>query len=445
MPKNSKPGKGGKAPENGNHPQHYRDRSVLIHGKFTSEKWDFEDHILPPITTSVAFRLRSAERGARAFEQFANPDLDRETIHPIYIYDRLDEPGQGLLEETLAFAEKGETAVAFSTGMAAISAAIGIHVKAGDHILAHKTLYGCTYSFITTWLKRFGVEHTLVDFRDLAALKRGIRPETRLAYFESPCNPTLDLVDIHAVVEALKQANQRRKPEDGIVSIVDNTFATPFCQRPLTMGVDFVVHSLTKNLAGFGADMGGAVIGPRKHETDLLHFRKDFGGSLSPKVAWSILTYGVPTLALRVERQQQNAMRVAEFLELHHSVRLVRYPGLDSFPQKELACRQMRDIDGNFAPGSMLYFEMEGDPKSSYAKAVKVINHIADNALSITLAVSLGQIRTLIEHPASMTHSSVPPEAQIEAGISPGGIRLSLGIEDVRDVLADLEEALEAA
>ncbi|MBI5706333.1 MAG: aminotransferase class I/II-fold pyridoxal phosphate-dependent enzyme [Armatimonadetes bacterium] len=432
-------------PSNVNHHQPYRDRSVLIHGKFTSSKWDFEDHILPPITTSVAFRLRSAERGAQAFQQFANPELDRHTIRPIYIYDRLDEPGQGLLEETLAFAEKGETAVSFATGMAAISAAIGIHVRAGDHVLAHHTLYGCTYSFITNWLERFGISHTLVDFRDLSAVKKAIRPETRVAYFESPCNPTLDLIDIRAVVDLVQEANKKREDGKCIRTIVDNTFATPFCQRPLTMGVDFVVHSLTKNLGGFGADMGGAVIGPRAAETDLLLFRKDFGGSLSPKVAWTILTYGVPTLSLRVERQQQNAMRVAEFLDLHPKVAKVLYPGLDSFPQRELACQQMRDIDGNFAPGSMLYFEMEGEPSESYAKAVKVINQIASSSLSITLAVSLGQIRTLIEHPASMTHSTIPPDAQLAAGISPGGIRMSLGIEDVRDVLADLEAALELA
>lgn len=423
----------------------YRDRSVLIHGKFKSEKWDFEDHILPPITTSVSFRLRSAERGAEAFKQFANPELDRDTLHPIYIYDRLDEPGQGLLEETLAFAEKGETAVAFSTGMAAIAASIGIHVKAGDHIVAHRTLYGCTYSLITGWLARFGVTHSLVDFRDPDALRKAIRPETRVVYFETPCNPTLDLVDIRETVSAVQKASKSRPDAERVVTIIDNTFATPFCQRPIPMGVDFVVHSLTKNLGGFGADMGGAVIGPRRSETDLLLFRKDFGGALSPKAAWDVLAFGIPTLALRVERQQLNAMRVAEFLELHPNVAKVRYPGLDSFPQKDLACQQMRDIDGNFAPGSMIYFEMAGSPAESYERAKRVANYIAANALSITLAVSLGQIRTLIEHPASMTHSAIPPEAQLDAGIAPGGLRMSLGIEDVRDILADLEEALEQA
>ncbi len=420
----------------------YRDRSVLIHGKFKSEKWDFEDHILPPITTSVSFRLRSAERGAQAFVQFANPELDRDTLHPIYIYDRLDEPGQGLLEETLAFAEKGETAVSFSTGMAAVSAILGIHLKAGEHIALHRTVYGCTYSLVTLWLARFGVAHSFADFRSPDDLERSLRAETRVVYFETPCNPTLDLIDIRAVVATVAAANEKRSAEERIVVVVDNTFATPFCQRPLTLGVDFVVHSLTKNLGGFGANMGGTVIGPRSKETELLLFRKDFGGSLAPKVAWDILAYGIPTLALRVERQQQNAMRVAEFLHLHPKVFAVRYPGLDNFPQRELACEQMRDIDGNFAPGSMIYFEMAGTPTESYERAKNVANHIASNALSITLAVSLGQIRTLIEHPASMTHSSIPPEAQVEAGIAPGGLRVSLGIEDVRDILADFEEAL---
>ncbi|MFQ3586525.1 MAG: PLP-dependent transferase [Fimbriimonadaceae bacterium] len=422
----------------------YRDRSVLIHGKFRSEKWDFQDHIVPPITTSAAFRMRSAERGARGFRQFANPELDRATTPPIYIYDRLDEPCQGLLEETLAFAEKGETAVCFATGMAAVSAVLGIHLKQGDHLVAHPTLYGCTYSLITRWLTRFGVDHDFVDLSDPAALRDAIRPETRVVYFETPCNPNMRLLDIGAIVGAVREANESRPADSPIVSVLDNTFATPFCQRAIPMGVDFVLHSLTKNLGGFGVDMGGAVIGPRSKETDLLLFRKDFGGSLNPKAAWEILAFGIPTLALRLERQQANAQRVAEFLELHPKVRAVRYPGLDSFPQKELAMAQMRDIDGNFAPGSMVYFVLEGSPEESYRRAIRVADHVAAHALCITLAVSLGQVRTLIEHPASMTHSGVPPEAQEAAGIDPGGLRISLGIEDVRDILSDLEAALES-
>ncbi len=420
----------------------YRDRSVLIHGKFRSEKWDFQDHILPPITTAVSFRLRSAERGAQGFEQFANPEINRDTTEPIYIYDRLAEPCSGLLEETLAFSEKGECAVCFATGMAAVAAAIGIHVKAGDHIIYHPAIYGCTHGHITNWLQRFGVDNDALDLNDIKALKQAVRPETRVIYLESPCNPTMELIDLAALVEAVKEINKGRSEEERVVTIMDNTFASPYAQRPLEMGIDMVLHSMTKHLGGFGATMGGVVIGPRSKETDLLLYRKDFGGSLSPDAAWHILTYGLPTLALRMEKQQDAAVRVAEFLELHPKVGRVSYPGLDSFPQKDLAVRQMRDIDGNFAPGCMIFFVMDGTPEESYNKAVKVINHIADHALSVTLAVSLGQIRTLVEHPASMTHSGIPAEEQIKAGIDPGGIRLSLGIEDVRDILSDLEKAL---
>jgi len=423
----------------------YRDRSVLIHGRFNSQKWDFQDHILPPITTAVSFRLRSAERGAKGFQQFANAEIDRATTSPIYIYDRLDEPCQSLLEETLAFSEKGECAVSFATGMAAISAAIGIHTEAGDHIVFHPAIYGCTFGHITNWLTRYKIANTAVSLNDEEAFRAAIRPETRVVYFETPCNPTMELVDIAKVVEIVKDVNAKRKADRRIVVIVDNTFCSPYAQRPLSMGVDFVVHSLTKHLGGFGATMGGVVIGPRSSETDLLLYRKDFGGSLSPDAAWHILTYGIPTLSLRLEHQQESALRIAEFLELHPKVKAVHYPGLDSFPQKELAHHQMRDIDGDFAPGSMIYFDLAGSPEKSYHAAVKVIDWMAKNALSITLAVSLGQIRTLVEHPASMTHSGIPPAEQLKAGILPGGIRLSIGLEDVRDILRDVEEALAQA
>ena len=177
----------------------YRDRSILIHGKFKSEKWDFQDHMLPPITTAVSFRLRSAERGAQAFQQFANDQYNRETTHPIYIYDRLDEPCSGLLEETLAFAEKGECAVVFSTGMAAIAGVLGIHLEAGAHLCFHSAIYGCTYSHITRWLARYGVENSAVDFTVLSALEKSVRPNTRVLYFLTPCNQTMQLIDIAAV------------------------------------------------------------------------------------------------------------------------------------------------------------------------------------------------------------------------------------------------------
>ena len=427
-----------------NNEKKYQDRSVLIHGRFRSEKWDFQDHITPPITTSTAFRLRSAERGAQGFQQFANPDLDRNTASPIYIYERLDDPCQGLLEETLAFAEKGETAVSYATGMAAISAVLGIHLKAGDHLIANKTIYGCTYSLVTKWLSRFGIQHSFIDLKCPQALAEAIQPNTKVVYFETPSNPNLDLIDIRQVVDVVQKANENRSDDERVVTVIDNTFATPFCQRPLTLGADFVVHSLTKNLNGFGTEMGGVVIGPKRAETDLLVFRKDFGGTISPKTAWHILTYGIPTLSLRVERQQETARKVAEFLELHPRIDFVRYPSLDSFPQKELALRQLRDIDGNFAPGYMIYFGLKGNPEEAYSRAINLLNDLAERSLSITLAVSLGQIRTLIEHPASMTHSAIAPEDQADAGIDSGGVRLSIGLEDSRDILSDLGDALKS-
>lgn len=417
----------------------YRTRSALIHGRFRTEKWDFQDHIVPPITTAVSFRLRSAERGAEGFKQFANPDIDRSTAKPIYIYDRLDEPCQGLLEETLAFAEEGECAVSFATGMAAISAAIGIHLHAGDHVIYHPAIYGCTYSHITNWLNRFGISSTAVDLNNLEELAQAMTPMTKVIFFESPCNPTMTLVDIRALVGFVKAENGNREPEKKVVTVIDNTFASPYGQRPLTMGVDYVVHSLTKHIGGFGCSMGGAVIGPRKTETNLLLYRKDFGGSLSPDAAWHILTYGVSSLAVRMDRQQMTAGKIASWLEQMPGVNSVSYPGLDSFPQKELAKKQLVGLDGEFAPGSMIYFDVE-----DYSRAVKIANWLAENSLAITLAVSLGQIRTLVEHPASMTHSALGEEAQKKGGLSPGGLRLSIGLEDYRDIQMDLEKAMAA-
>lgn len=424
--------------------EQYRDRTALIHGKFKSEKWDFQDHILPPVTTAVTFRLRSAERGAKAFSQFANPEFDRDKDHPIYIYESLDEPCTGLLEETLAFAEKGETAVVFSTGMAAICAILEVHLAAGSHLCYHKAIYGCTYSLINHWKARSGITSSSIDFNDRAALEASIRPETRVLYFESPSNPVMELVDIEAIVSVVDKVNAGRAEDEKIVTIVDNTFASPFCQRPITMGVDYVAHSLTKHIAGFGATMGGVVIGSRKAETDLLVYRKDCGGSIAPDAAWHILVYGIPSLAMRLGLQQVSTLQIAQFLEKHEKVKRVRYPGLESFEQSELARKQMTDFDGQFAPGAMIYFELAGEDEVAYANSVKFCNTVADEALSVTLAVSLGQIRTLIEHPASMTHAMIPPDEQREVGIDPGGIRLSVGSEDVRDILRDLEHALES-
>jgi cystathionine beta-lyase/cystathionine gamma-synthase len=418
----------------------YRIRTQLIHGNHESKHWDFDHHLTPPMSASSAYRLNSVHRGAQGFVEFASDEADVKGHIPIYIYDRLDEPTRGMLEEHLAYAEGGETAVTFATGMAAISAALAITNKCGTEIVAHHTLYGCTYSLITNWLPRFGISTKFVDLRDEQSFKEAITERTRVVYFETPVNPTLDLIDIALVRRWMDEARPGGGEKDRLLMIVDNTFATPYCQRPLSFGADLVAHSLTKDIGGFGTDMGGAIVGPKSLHAPLLMYRKDFGGVLSSKSAWSILVYGLPTLATRMVNQQKCAHRVAQFLERHPKVASVRYPGLEVFPQYQLARRQMTSYDGKFAPGSMVYFVLKGDDTEA---ADRFIDYIANHAYSVTLAVSLGQIRTLIEEPYSMTHSALPPEVKRARGLEPGGIRLSIGLEDWHDIINDLRIALE--
>lgn len=423
----------------------YHRETRMIHGDFHSVHWDYKDHIIPPITSTAAYRLESAERGAEGFQEFANPEFNRHKHAPIFIYDRLDEPSRSMLEDNLALAEEGETAVCFATGMSAISAAICVLAKAGDTVLTHRTLYGCTYSLLTNWLPRFGIRPMMADFRDLRGFEELLTDDVMVVYFETPTNPTLEIIDIQAIRQAVDRVNETRGKKRKIFIVVDNTFASPFCQRPLTLGADVVCHSLTKHIGGFGTDMGGVWIGPQLLEPDVLLFRKDFGASLGPQSAWRNLVYGLPTLALRSRHQMETAQKVAKFLEDHPGIKKVNYPGLLSHPQRALAHKQMVDVDGNFAPGGMLYFVLNGEPEQARETGRKIMDYLADKSLAVTLAVSLGQIRTLIEHPASMTHAAIPIEAQLKAGIDPGGIRLSIGLEAAADITADLEAALSHA
>jgi cystathionine beta-lyase/cystathionine gamma-synthase len=411
-------------------PPPYSKHSYLVHGKFMTSKWDFEHHVVPPISSSSTYRLETAERGAAGFCGFVEAGQRARERSDIFIYDRLDEPTRAMLEERLAFIEEGEIGVCFSTGMAAIAAALGVTVRAGDEVIAHHALYGCTYSLLTNWMPRLGVSVRYLDFTRPERVARAIGRKTRAVLYETPVNPTLEVIDIAAISAACRAKK--------VVSIVDNTFATPFCQRPLSLGADIVAHSLTKNICGFGTDMGGAVISRRGLEGDLLLYRKDFGGVLSSKNAWPILVYGLPSLELRVRKEEQNALEVARFLEGHPKVARVSYPGLESFPQRDLARRQMVDFDGTFAPSSMIYFVLRGGD----AAASRMVNHCSRHAYTITLAVSLGQVRTLIEKPTGMTHSALPAAVRRAGHLSPGGVRLSVGIEDAGDIIHDLREAL---
>jgi len=327
--------------------------------------------------------------------------------------------------------------------MGAISAVLGVLTKSGDEIITHTTLYGCTISLFNNWYPKYNIKVSPIDLTQPQNILNTVTEKTKVIYFESPANPNMDIINIRAVADVVKEINTTRKDEDQIKVVVDNTFSTPFCQRPIELGADFTVHSLTKGIGGFGADMGGVVIGKKKYRDLILLYRKDFGAVLNTKSAWAILTYGLPTLALRQRHQIKSAMRIAEFLNAHPKVEFVNYPGLPNFKHYEIAKKQMVDFNGNFAPGSMIFFVLKGtSPAESKESGRKFMNYVADNAYTMTLAVSLGHTRTLIEHPASMTHSVVPPEKLAERGIDPGGVRLAIGLENTEDILLDLDESL---
>ncbi|MBI2417704.1 MAG: aminotransferase class I/II-fold pyridoxal phosphate-dependent enzyme [Ignavibacteriales bacterium] len=421
----------------------YAMETHLIYGKVVSTKWDYSHHVVAPLTSSVIFRLNSAERGAEGFTEFAHTPAVGTENAPIYIYDRLGEPNKDMLEENLAYIEKGETAVTFSTGMGAISGILAVLTKSGDEIVAHKSLYGCTYSLLNFWYPRYNILTRHVDMTVLENIRAAITPRTRVVYFESPSNPTLDIMDIPAIRVLVDEFNTDRSESEKIHIVVDNTFATPYCQRPLELGAHFVLHSLTKGIGGFGTDMGGVVIGKKHYRDMLLMVRKDFGAVLGAKAAWTVMTYGLPTLHLRISRQVANAQKIAEFLEKHPKVEYVNYPGLPGHKFHEIAKREMIDFNGNFAPGSLIFFVVKGkDLEAMKENGRRVMNFAADNAYTLTLAVSLGHTRTLVEHPASMTHSAMPARELLDAGIHPGGIRLAIGLEHPDDLIMDLEKCL---
>lgn len=335
-----------------------------------------------------------------------------------YVYSRGLNPTTELLEEKIADLEGGEAALAQASGMAAISAAVLTSVKAGDHIIADEVLYGSTYDLFVD-LAKFGVKVSFVDTSDLNSVENAFLAETKLVFFETPANPTLKLTNIKAVSDIAH--------EKGSLVFVDNTFMTPYFQRPLSLGADVVVHSATKYLNGHGDTIGGIVVGSSSFISSTRHTAKNIGGALSPFNAWLIIR-GMKTLAVRMDRHNSNAMEVARFLEGHEKIERVLYPGLMSFPQKDIAGKQMT---GN---GGMIAFVLKN------AGDVPVFL----NALKLcTLAVSLGETATLVQHPASMTHAVIPRENRLKYGIPDELVRMSVGLEDVGDIIADVKQALE--
>lgn len=341
-----------------------------------------------------------------------------------YVYSRVGNPTTALLEARLANLEGGEAAVVTASGQGATTSLLWTLLSAGDEIIADKTLYGCTFAYLNHGLSRFGVRVTHVDLTDPANLVAALTPATKVVFFESPANPNMRLVDI-AAIAAITRAH-------GAVTVVDNTYCTPYLQRPLELGADFVVHSATKYLGGHGDLLAGAVVGP-KEVLDQVRFHgvKDMTGAvLSSQDAFLVLR-GLKTLALRMDRHCANAQRVAEFLAVQPGIEVVHYPGLASFPQHELAQRQMAQ------PGGMVAFELAG--------GIEVGRRFMDALKLFTRAVSLGDAESLAQHPASMTHSSYSLEEREHHLIAEGLIRLSVGLEDAEDLVGDLAQALAAA
>ncbi len=374
---------------------------------------DFKDQfgsVVTPIYQTSTFEFENANHGAQLFAGETDG----------FIYTRIGNPTIRSLEEKLAALENAKFAVAFASGMGAVSALYASFLEQSDHIVSTAAVYGPSRGLLETYFKSFGVAATFIDTSDPFAVEKAINGNTKLIYIETPTNPTITLTDIEQVAAIAHQY--------GIPVAVDNTFASPVLQNPLELGADIVLHSLTKFINGHADIVGGALI--TNDEKIDRKFRKTmayFGTNMDPHQAYMVYR-GAKTLSLRVLRAQENALAVAEFLENHPKVGWVKYPGLKSHPQYDLARKQMR------GPGSMLSFGIKGG-----LNAGKTLMNSVDLA---KLAVSLGGVETLIQHPASMTHASLSKEAREAAGITDDLVRFSVGIENAEDIIADLEQAL---
>uniref|UniRef100_UPI00083121C8 methionine gamma-lyase n=1 Tax=Abyssisolibacter fermentans TaxID=1766203 RepID=UPI00083121C8 len=382
-----------------------------IHGGHVGDK-QFGALATPVYRTST-FVFESAEQGGKRFA----------LEEPGYIYSRLGNPTNTEVEEKVAILEGAEAAVSTASGIGAISSSLWAALKAGDHVVASDTLYGCTFALLNHGLTRFGVEVTFVDVANLEEVKNAMKPNTRVVYLETPANPTLKITDIEAVAKIAHE-------NENCLVFVDNTFCTPYIQQPLKHGADVVLHSATKYLNGHGDVVAGFAAGKLDFINQVRLFGvKDMTGSvLGPDDAYLILR-GMKTLELRMEKHCANAIKVAEFLEAHPAVDKVYYPGLKSFEYYDIAKKQMK------LPGAMIAFELKGGVEEGRV--------VMNNVHLAILAVSLGDAETLIQHPASMTHSPYTAEERAAAGISDGLVRLSVGLEDADDIIADMKQALD--
>ncbi|MED2038331.1 methionine gamma-lyase [Bacillus wiedmannii] len=376
--------------------------TALIHHGYQSE--EHKGSLTPPLFQTSTFTFETAQQGEASFAG----------VDPSYIYSRLGNPTVKLFEERMAVLEGGEEALAFGSGMAAISATLIGFLKAGDHIICSNGLYGCTYGFLEVLEEKFMITHSFCDMETEGDVENKIRPNTKVIFVETPINPTMKLIDLKQVIRVAKR--------NGLLVVVDNTFCSPYLQRPLELGCDAVVHSATKYIGGHGDVVAGVTICKTKALAEKIRpMRKDIGGIMAPFDAWLLLR-GLKTLAVRMDRHCDNAEKIVSFLKNHDAVEGVWYP------EGELASCQMK------RGGGVISFSIKGGKEETQA----FINDLH----FITIAVSLGDTETLIQHPATMTHAAIPAELRQEMGIYDNLIRLSVGLESWEDIVSDLEQAL---
>lgn len=370
-----------------------------------------EGALTPPLHLTSTFAFDSAEAGGAIFAGEAQG----------HVYSRISNPTLDLLEHRVASLEGAEAGLALASGMGAITSVLWTFLSPGDEIVTDTTLYGCTFAFLRHGLAKWGVTITHADLTDPGAVRAAVGPQTRMVYFETPANPNMRLVDIATIAAIAHDA--------GAMVVVDNTYATPVLTRPIELGADIVVHSATKYMGGHGDLVGGIAVGRAEDMAQVrLVGMKDMTGAVMAPFNAMLVLRGLKTLKLRMQRHCESAMAVARVLDAHPAVARVFYPGLNSFAQHELAVRQMPGF------GGMIAFELRG----GFAAGKAMMNRLA----LIRRAVSLGDAESLIQHPASMTHSTYTPEERAVHGISEGLIRLSVGLEDLEDILDDLTQAL---
>lgn len=366
--------------------------------------------LTPPIYQTSTFVFPNAETGEA---RFSGNEAG-------YVYTRLGNPTLSLFEEKVAKLEGAEAALAFGSGMAAVSAVLIGLVKSGDHIICSEGLYGCTFGLLNMLKEKFNVQFTLIDMTDAQTLEKAILPETKVCYIETPINPTIKLVDLKAISRIAKT--------HGITTVIDNTLLSPHFQNPIALGCDIVLHSATKYIGGHGDVIAGVVCGKKEWIDEMrMTTLKDIGGVLSPFDAW-LLIRGLKTLAIRMEQHAKSAIQISQFLMEQENVTQVYYPGLPTHPQYELAQKQMKGA------GGVISFELKGGKKEAQA----FINRLK----LIQIAVSLGDAETLVQHPATMTHAIVPENERRGMGITDSLIRISTGLEDVEEIKQDLLQAL---